>query len=96
MSSAGLVTVIFSPPSPSTHFPLMSPLVLINDGSLSPNCFARGELGSTQIRNNQAGKRTAFAVAKVLAILKRTSWFCFATVLSDVRRKIVVPIRIGR
>ena len=35
-----LVTVIFPPPSPSTHFPLMSPWVLINHGSFSPNCSA--------------------------------------------------------
>jgi len=36
-----------------------------------------------------------FAVAAVLAILKRTDWFCFATVLRDVRKKRVGPIRNG-
>lgn len=34
-----------------------------------------------------------FTVAAVLAILKRTSWFCFATVLRDVRKKRAGPIR---
>lgn len=41
---AELVTVIFPPSSPSTHFPFISPCVLINDGSFSPNWFARGRL----------------------------------------------------
>ena len=33
-----------------------------------------------------------FAAAAVLAILKRASWFCFATVLRDERKKRAVPI----
>ena len=33
------------------------------------------------------------AVAAVLAILNRSSWFCFAAVLRDVRRKRAGPIK---
>ena len=89
-SSTELVTEIVLPSSPSTHFPLISPWVLINDGSFSPNYFAKTKSGSKIANPKRTGKRTD--VAAVLAILKRTSWFCFATVLRDVRKKRAGPI----